>query len=40
MEELASIEREIEELKSKSKGVYWNDEIILKTLNDCANCFF
>ncbi|HOV89554.1 MAG TPA: HD domain-containing phosphohydrolase [Syntrophorhabdaceae bacterium] len=40
MEELASIEKEIEELKSKSKSVYWNDEIILKTLNDCANCFF
>jgi len=40
MEELATIEREIEELKSKSKSVYWNDEIILKTLNDCANCFF
>ncbi|HPU29623.1 MAG TPA: HD domain-containing phosphohydrolase [Syntrophorhabdaceae bacterium] len=40
MEELATIEREIEELKSKSKSVYWNDEIILKTLNDCANYFF
>lgn len=40
MEELATIEKEIEKLKERAKGIDWNNQIILKTLNDCANCFF